>query len=326
MRRGGQVFGTILVLVGGLFLLSELGILNEIYERYNISLGSIVGGFISAAMSLWPLLLIALGVTIIFRNVWVSRTVWTVFFVAIVSFAVFAPSFFPQNGMMWFWHNNWDDHWGRNNKTTIERNDYTASVDYTSAMEKGNINIEVGAGSTTIGSNTAKAAIVDSKGGQISNDWSIDGNTLKLNVGNLESLDESHGFAGENDLKLGDKLVWDMTVQTGASDFNADLRNLKVENLDFSMGAGSAEIRLSDKLPMVDVDLEAGASSITLYVPKTAGLMIDAESGLSSVSLDDIDLKTNGDSSYKSDNYDKAASKMTIHVSAGVSSIEIIRY
>jgi len=320
MRRGGKIFGSILIILGALFLVSELGILDEIYAAYGISLGTIISGLIDAMMTLWPLILVALGITILFRNPWVSRITWIALIVIMIVFSAVSPGLNVHRGMLWMWDDNWNDE-----KITFSENTkYSDAVDYTGSLKKGRIDLELAAGSTEITSGTDKAAAITSMGRRLDYTSKTEGDTLYISAGDDHDFDNIGDFAGSNEIVLGDKLIWSITVGTGASDFSADLRALKVEKIDFSVGAGSAEIHVGDKLPAADINIEAGASSITVYVPKQSGVTIASDSGLSSIEMDGEDLSSSGSDKFESANYDEAANKIDITVSAGVSSVEII--
>jgi hypothetical protein len=320
MNRGGKVFGIILVVIGALFLTSELGLLNEFYARYNITLGSIFSNTIGAMIRLWPLILIAVGVTIIFKNRIVSNIVWILFVLIIGFFAITGPANFSHMGMPWVWSS-----FNSGSNVSEGVSNYSDTVDYNTAMKKGVADIQLGAGSTNILSSDAKALMIKSQLPGFTSSWKVDSDTLKINIGQEGPINIGNGVIGSTDVSLGNKLIWDINVSTGASDFNMDLKDIQVEKLDFEMGAGAAEIHLGTKAPRTDVTIDAGASSVILYIPKTAGVQIESDSGLSSIEMDSVDLSTIGESAYTSDGYAQAANKISIKLSAGVSSVEIIR-
>ncbi len=321
MRRGGKAFGIILIVLGGLFLLGELGVLDEFYARYNITAGAVAGGILGAIMTLWPLILVALGITILFRNEWVSRITWIALIVIMMAYAIAAPGLQVHRGMMWLWNGGWD---GDSNISTTVR-EISETIEYTGAMKKGSIDIELGAGTAIISSIEDKAAKLESKGRILDYDWDVDDETLNIDVGSEDVFGNFESLAGEYKIYLGDELPWDIDIETGASDFNADFRDLQVDNIDFSVGAGSVVLHLGDLQPLTNVTVEAGASSIEIYVPENAGVSLKSDSGLSSVTMDGNDLASVGSGSYKSQDYDDASSKVNIILSAGVSSVDIIR-
>ena len=71
------------------------------------------------------------------------------------------------------------------------------------------------------------------------------------------------------------------------------------------------------------IDIEAGASDITVEIPKAMGCRIDASTGLSS---NDFEGFTKVNNSYFSPDFEKATKKIFINISGGVSDFEVVRY
>ena len=126
------------------------------------------------------------------------------------------------------------------------------------------------------------------------------------------------------DVDLNEDTVWDVEVDTGAADLNLDLSGYKVSGLVVNTGATDMDIKLGDRQDEVKVEIKTGASSLVLRVPETVGVRVDVESGVSS--RDFADLKIVGDDLYESDGYTDAAKKIDIKLSAGASSLELVRY
>jgi len=118
--------------------------------------------------------------------------------------------------------------------------------------------------------------------------------------------------------------VWDISLDAGASSVNYDLSKFKVSKVSLDGGAGSFNITLGDKYPNVKVDINAGASSLTLRVPENTGCDLEITAVLSGKHLPGFQKVSSGH--YQTENYDTAKNKIHLNVDAAVSSFRIIRY
>jgi hypothetical protein len=125
-------------------------------------------------------------------------------------------------------------------------------------------------------------------------------------------------------LKLNENPEWDMDFDIGAASMHMDLSNYMIRRINIDGGASSLELTLGDKAIETNVDIEAGASSVLLRVPKSSGCEISANTVLSSRSLEDFNKIK--DHTYQTDNFDVSTNKIIINVDVAISSIEVIRY
>lgn len=71
--------------------------------------------------------------------------------------------------------------------------------------------------------------------------------------------------------------------------------------------------------------IQLGASDLTIRVPNSVGILIKADTGLSSNNFESEGL-SKSDKEYKTPDYDKAAKKIEMELKIGASSIELERY
>lgn len=97
------------------------------------------------------------------------------------------------------------------------------------------------------------------------------------------------GFtAGKVDVGLNDTVLWNATLNTGATNLNADLSDVKLSALTLKTGVSNADLRLGQlaiydaKTPIV---IKAGVSSVTLRIPKNAEARVTASNGLSTIDV-----------------------------------------
>jgi hypothetical protein len=118
--------------------------------------------------------------------------------------------------------------------------------------------------------------------------------------------------------------VWDVRLDVGATKLNCDLQALRVSRLQVNAGAASIHLTLGDREPETSVDIDAGASSIVLRVPSSAGCEVHLDAPMSSKKLPGFIKEGKG--RYVTENFESAAKKVHIGVDAGVSSIRVERF
>jgi hypothetical protein len=112
-----------------------------------------------------------------------------------------------------------------------------------------------------------------------------------------------------------------LTVQGGAADAELDLRELRVTNLDLAIGAATTEVRLPSSIRTVHVS--GGAATITLHVPDNLAASITHRGGLSALEVNENRFPPAASNRYQSPNYDQATERVDIQLETGVTSIEI---
>jgi len=119
-------------------------------------------------------------------------------------------------------------------------------------------------------------------------------------------------------LKLNNKIIYDLSVKTGAIDTDCNLSAFKVEKLYIESGASNINL----VLPQYDskIIIDTGVSNIDIAIPKNVGATVNIDSGIAVKDLDDF-IKRNG--TYISYNYNESEFKTEIEIDCGVSNIDI---
>ena len=197
-------------------------------------------------------------------------------------------------------------------------------------IQKANFNLEGGAGSFTLSGTTGKLFEAKTKSnfvGFLSNtsinkldnsatvNLKMEDENVKLNKGEMSN---------EARINLNDKPVWNIDLGIGAGKGDFDFSNYKVENLKVSTGVAEMDIRMGDKLPSANVDIEAGVASITLEIPNSVGCEMRMDGAMNSKSFDNLDKVSDG--LYRSPGFDQAAKKIIIKYEGGLTSFNIRRY
>ena len=105
---------------------------------------------------------------------------------------------------------------------------------------------------------------------------------------------------------------------------NLDLTKFKVENIYVGMGAASLKVKLGTLSEETRLNIEAGASSIDISVPKDVGCQVITDDVLSSKNLYGFIKIKSG--LYRTAEFDEASKKIFIEIDCGISSINIRRY
>lgn len=296
--NAGNIFwGLLLVLIGTLFLLQNLGVVDINFSNL---------------WTLWPIFIIMAGVSMVAVRGWMGAVVSALVallaltLVTLVALDVVGP--------------------GNSDSTRVD----TVSVAReTGAIEKLNLSIEAGAGVIDL-SSTAATKVVDaslkSTVTSLDNRSDSTGNTQNV----LLSMDDSdgHWWNGrmKNDLAvvLGQSMPTDLKIDAGAAKIEADLSQVDLRKLDIDSGASSINVKLGAVSKNIDVAYDIGASSITLRLPRESGVSVRLDSGLSGTDLPD--LKEVSDNYYESDNFATATHKISIHGKMGMANLQVIYY
>ncbi len=139
------------------------------------------------------------------------------------------------------------------------------------------------------------------------------------------SMHMFRSFVNKLTLKLNKNLPLKLKVENGASTMNFDLSPYKLKQFIVKAGASTVKIKLGvEILDGADLELDTGASTVTVDVPKEIGVKLTNESGLTTKNLSGFNKEN--DNLYYSDNYNTAAKKITISFKAGASTLNINRY
>jgi hypothetical protein len=134
--------------------------------------------------------------------------------------------------------------------------------------------------------------------------------------------------ASRAEVVLSKTTVWDAVLETGASSMNADFSDVPIRTLALKTGASSATIKLGDvpsTAVSTDVSVKAGVSSIEVLVPRDAEVRLDTHNGLSGTDVDRR-LEGVGGGVWQTPGYNTASKTIDITIESGVSSISVRTY
>lgn len=299
MKYKNIFWGIVLIAIGVMFILKNLDIIN--FNWFML-------------FQLWPLILVFWGISLIP----VKDYVKFILMLLSLSIGIWLVNYYKSD-IFFGWHINKDD-----KKNWTEQR---MSETYDSTITKATLRLDAVAGNYNINSTTDKLIDFESKGNigdyklLVSNEDStkVVKIGLESNVVNINNNNKGN----ETNILLNPNPLWNLKFEAGASDIDFDLSQFKVEKIKFDGGASNIKIKIGNKIPMVNLDVDAGASSIKIHIPKESGCELIGDNVLSSLHVENF---TSKDGVYRTDNFEKAANKIYIKIDAAVSKMKIERY
>lgn len=131
------------------------------------------------------------------------------------------------------------------------------------------------------------------------------------------------GWQGlEWDIDLNRDVPLTLRLETGASQSELDLRDLKVTDLKVSTGASKTDVTLPANAGMTTVKVELGAASFDMVVPQGVAARIRSEHGAAAIEIDTARFPySNG--IYESADYSSAQNKADIKIEAGAGRVAV---
>jgi len=302
-------WGVLLVLIGILFILKNTGVV--FFSWHTI-------------FHLWPLILVLWGISLIPVKDWI-KLLLSFLTIIVTFFAV--QRYAPRDNYRWNWE--WND---RHNRDKDEDGSVTSynnvmSEEFDSLTKVGQLNLKIGVGEFTIKDTTYKLVEVDHNNDGANYSMTTNKTEDSTAIVNI-SLDKNEFKNGDIknsvNIKLNPKPVWDLDLNVGAASVDFDLSSFKTRNVNIQGGASEIDMKLGAALPQSDVKVEAGAASITIHVPESAGCEIISNTFLASKNFEGFTKV--GSQHYQTPGFDKSTNKIKIVFQAGVASVNVERY
>lgn len=312
MKYRHLFWGIILISVGLLFLLANLGVLHFSWLSF---------------WRLWPVIFILWGVSIL-----PIKDIFRFSLLVLVLIATFVMiNRMPERSPFYWHHQHNGDGWHLNimdDDDTVSGNfrDQNLSVPFDSLSLKGILKLEAAAGNFSIDSSTADF-LSFSKSGDIGNyELSTDNEGSRKEISLSMQEDGTYRRMNKNNvnIRLNEKPSWDMDLDIGAASVVMDLKKYRIDTAEIKAGAASVEMTLGDLNPLTVLEYNAGASSFTLRIPSASGCQVTSESFLASREFEGFEKK--GERLYQTPNFKSSKNKIYVTVKTAVSSIRIERY
>jgi len=113
-----------------------------------------------------------------------------------------------------------------------------------------------------------------------------------------------------------------LTVESGASSLNIDLKDVLATRVALKTGASSTSVTLpAHGVSLLDV--EAGAASINIRIPDSTAARIRAKDSVMALNVDSNRFPRLDSGLYQSVNFDTAADRSEVNIEAGLGSISV---
>jgi hypothetical protein len=315
MKSKGVFWGVLLVALGTLFILRNFGIFY--FSWYDFR-------------HLWPVILIILGISLLpIKGVVRIILSFIVVIVAMVYLSNRPPQYYHNYRWSWIpdWHWN-DDNYNDQDEEYDNENwtDQLLFEDYDGQIENAVLDLDAAAGEFSL-STTDDYLVKFERSGNFGKYYlNADnvGSAVVLKLAMESDRIRSSNFRNEATISLNPEPVWDINMDAGAAEIDFDFSPFKVDRIDIDGGASSIWLKLGDKMDNTDLEIDTGASSITIEVPEGVGCEVITSTILSSKSLDEFDKIEKG--LYQTPDFDNSDKKIFINIDAAFASLEVKRY
>lgn len=319
-NRRGLGFGIFLLTVGIVWMLAIANI---------VTISTLYALFV-----LWPLILIAIGIGIIFRrNVIIRLLTWIVLVAVVVSYGYFikpdAPAILNHIDI-WTLHNHYEiGDSSSDSSDGVDKTDTSASnVSYKKqpGTEKCKLKLDMGATKLTVDSHTDNlfdAAFGSSIKYSKSEDNDGKNVSIKVKSGSMtfKDLDELEGHAeAESRLHLNKDVLWDIDLDTGIMSSELDLSDIKVQKLSVETGLSKVKIYLGSY--DTKIDMEADLSKVDLVLPEDTGIRVKFDGTMSNSNLNESGWTEDDDWRYSPD-YESKKYKIEAEISISMGKLNI---
>jgi len=281
-------FGLFAVIYGLAFLINFTGL---IYFNINLYL-------------IWPLFIIFIGLSLFKKRDVISTSLGAT--VATICFALVIISFIPPV------------------KINIDNISFIpVSVEKVEGIEKANININAGEGEVKVysidigklvnGEMQTNFAKIDMNSQVENSVQTVDVNMSGKNLLNGEAL------SGQLHVGIDKNTLVRLNINSEASNNDIDLSKVKAQSITITAGDSNINLTMGEGIDCVDSIIDAKGSSVNLNLPKTVGVKIYVEPGMSFQDLNGFtSLEEN---SYQSLNYESSKKRLVVNLKSGITSL-----
>jgi len=273
-------------------------------------------------LSLWPLLLVAAGLDIIAKGIdaeWLRVISSLLVIAGLIIGAFVLPVGDSVPGMGWMWQAR-----GAEFETSEPANPRITSGTATVQGGVGSYRIEAGDDLVRVWGHSPY--------GQPEVSTSVSSGKAVVTVEGPQSgvaWVPGAGGASRVNVALSRDVLWDVEIDTGVVDLRADLSELPVSAVEARSGVSQVTLTLGQVprgIKEVPVVVRGGVANFTVRVPSGVPVRVDAEAGLTNVSVDsDIPRLSGGGRIWMTSGY-PGDGGYRIRFEAGVSNVEVRTY
>lgn len=346
-RRRGSLFGPLLLIVIGIiFLLRNMGALtgdvwdivlrlwpvllivmglDSIYKRegfvgatFLIGLGIVfllsnfgyLGmGVWQLVLRLWPVLIIAVGFDMIFGR----RSAWASLIGVFLIIAILI-------GVLWF---------GGLRATSGELLSGEQVSQSLEGASQARVELSFNAGSLRLEGMSSKGELISGnvmtgRGHRVTDDFNLSGNTAVYSL--RDDAVAVFGYTQDTsdytwDLKLNQEIPTDLQFNMGAGNAEINLSEMQISDLEVSMGAGKTVVTLPQE-GSLDVKISGAVGELVIQVPQGSGVNVESDIALASIDVPEGYVKDDGN--YSSPDYDSAGERINVDVNLAIGSVKVV--
>lgn len=298
MKPGRIFWGVFLLVLGALLMIDRL---TSFQIQFSIS------------WKLWPILLILWGVGLVAGGK-VVRGIMAAIAGAFLALLLASA-----------W---WGDWYSDTDGNVVSGSEQVFHEQFTPTIKHAAFTLESGAGTFRLRDTSTELLTADTKTsvGSYRIDRTTSGSDERLSI-RYEGPMRAWGMGrmqNSVDVRLHPDPSWELTFNVGATHLDVDATPYNTESVNINAGAADVMLKLGSRAPKARVSVSTGASTVRILVPASSGCEVHATAPLS---LKDFQgFKKNGSGWYETENFGDAPQQVSIDISAGVSSIRILRY
>jgi hypothetical protein len=153
-------------------------------------------------------------------------------------------------------------------------------------------------------------------------DYHVSGGRGILTVRNRRTGGPNFGSSkNEWDIRLNNRIPIKLDVDLGAGESRLDLSDIDLRGLTIDMGVGEMKLDLRRRYEQnMDVSIDGGIGSATIYLPSQVGVRVRVDGGLGSVHAPGF---AKSGHVYTNDAYGKSPVTIEVSIDAGIGSIDL---
>ena len=276
----------------------------------------------SEIAKLWPVLLILMGVSMIpFNKILKSIVVIIIMLISFVVYCEMTDDDFDEDNVENVYY---DDNY---NKEDVHVQEFSES--YSENISTATIELDYGAGEIRLNSPVNELVKATNASNDVKQDFSviyegrhaeIDFDVNETTINEVKKRYTSNHF----NLSLNENPIYDFDISLGACDLNFDLTPYKVSDIDIDAGACNIDLKIGNRNPLINVNIETGVSSVRIGIPKSSACRIECESVMINKGFEDF-VKKSGNI-YETENYYSSTEKINVVFTGAISDVKIYRY
>ena len=293
-KREGLVAATFLIGIGLIFLLANLGYLS-------VSVWQMV-------LTLWPILLIAIGFDILIGR----RSIWASIVGMVVILIILA-------GALWFFGVSASQGSTVQGEAIQQSLDGAIRADVEIAPAAGDIQIEA----TDVDGILIEGSLPAESVQNIESSYTVSGGTGTYVLRESGSRSFFPGLKPgqmEWNLNLIESIPLDLALQLGAGNLDADLSTLDLDHLSLNTAVGNSSVILPAQGSLV-AEIEGAIGQIEVTIPEGSGVQLQADTALVTLQLPP-DFERVGEV-YQSPGYQTATQKIDLVINLAIGNVVI---